>query len=131
MALSLREVVHKRYSIAGNLSFINDVLGKVKHDVSEEFYRNANGNVSLRLILAAKSFEIDIRPLFRPVDINAMKHVDDPIDLSTYNNVRARAYEIYGVLSHPTPALTMPCDGKWPQVWVNLFKTWLDDGLYP
>lgn len=131
MALSLRDVVHIRYGIAGSFSVINDVLSNVKHDVSKEFYRNADGNVSLRLILAAKSFATDIRPLFRPVDINAMKSETDPIDLSSYNNVRARAYEIYWVLSHPTPAFTMPCDGKWPQAWVDLFKAWLDDGLYP
>lgn len=52
MTLSLKEVVRKRYSITGRFSFINDVLSRAKHDVSESVYRTANG-VSLQRLLSA------------------------------------------------------------------------------
>jgi hypothetical protein len=52
MTLSLRDVVRKRYGITGQFSFINDVLSRAKHDVSESVYRTANG-VSLQRLLAA------------------------------------------------------------------------------
>jgi hypothetical protein len=51
MTLSLRDVVRKRYGITGNFSFINAVLSRAKHDVSESVYRTANG-VSLQRLLA-------------------------------------------------------------------------------
>src|SRR5579884_2737681 len=51
MTLSLRDVVRKRYGITGNFSFINDVLSRAKHDVSEAVYRTASG-VSLQHLLS-------------------------------------------------------------------------------
>lgn len=51
MTLSLRDVVRKRYGITGQFSFINDVLSRAKHDVSELVYRTANG-VSLQHLLS-------------------------------------------------------------------------------
>lgn len=52
MTLSLRDVVRKRYGITGRFSFINDVLSRARHDVSESVYRTANG-VSLQHLLSA------------------------------------------------------------------------------
>lgn len=52
MIVSLRDVVRKRYGITGNFSFINGVLSRAKHDVSEAVYRTANG-VSLQRLLSA------------------------------------------------------------------------------
>jgi len=50
MTLSLREVVRKRYGMTGNFSFINQVLSRAKHDVSESVYRTANGVSFQRLL---------------------------------------------------------------------------------
>jgi len=52
MTLSLRGVVRKRYGITGQFSFINDVLSRAKHDVSESVYRTANGVSLLHLVSA-------------------------------------------------------------------------------
>ena len=48
MTLSLRNVVHTRYGLAGSFSIRNDVLSRLPHDVN---CRTADGKVSLRLIL--------------------------------------------------------------------------------
>jgi hypothetical protein len=113
--------------VVGNIAGVGASLVNYATNV---FAGDKNGDV---FASAAKSFAADIFPLFRPdIDIPGMKTASDPIDLSSYDNVRARAYEIYWVLSHPTPALTMPCDGQlWPQWKLDLFKAWLDDGLHP
>jgi hypothetical protein len=78
------------------------------------------------------SFATNILPLFRPKDISAMRNVQPGgFDLSSYQDVKDRAPYIYCVLAHPTPALTMPCDGPWPNDWVAAFKQWIDNGLLP
>ena len=69
----------------------------------------------------APSFEADIRPLFRDSDIAAMASM---IDLSSYEDVRENANEIYARLSDGS----MPCDGAWPEQQVSTFKAWLDTG---
>ena len=69
----------------------------------------------------APSFQADIRPLFRDSDIAAMKSM---IDLSSYEDVRDNANEIYARLSEGS----MPCDGAWPEQRVSTFKAWLDAG---
>jgi hypothetical protein len=78
------------------------------------------------------SFATDIRPLFREMDIEAMKvSGDDPFDLSSYQEVKDRAVNLWRVLGHPSPSLTMPCDGAWPAAWVDTFRQWIDEGMLP
>jgi hypothetical protein len=67
------------------------------------------------------SFEQDIRPLFRPQDVNAM---DWAFDLSSYDDVKENAEDIYDRLANGT----MPCDRAWPAEQVQLFRAWIDAG---
>jgi hypothetical protein len=67
------------------------------------------------------SFAADIRPLFRPRDVDSMTFA---FDLSSYEAVRANAEAIYDRLADGS----MPCDGAWPAQQVELFRSWIDDG---
>jgi hypothetical protein len=74
----------------------------------------------------ALSFATDIRPLFRDEpDVESMK--DFGLDLSSYEDVKAKAESIYSTLEDGS----MPCDGAWPKERVALFKTWMDEGMQP
>lgn len=73
-------------------------------------------------------FADDIRPLFRQVDIDAMRGSNGPFDLSRYEDVHARAYQIFKVIDERLPTLMMPCDKPWPYLWTDLFKHWMNDG---
>ena len=68
------------------------------------------------------SFERDIRPLFRPSDVDEMSFV---FDLSSYEDVRENAEPIYERLADGS----MPCDGEWPPEDVERFRRWIDEGL--
>ena len=71
------------------------------------------------------SFAADIRPLFRMKDIDSMKRKG--LDLSSYDEVSARADEILGRLRGGS----MPCDGAWPADQVSLFAKWISDAKRP
>jgi hypothetical protein len=72
------------------------------------------------------SFAHDIRPLFRDSpDVDSMK--DYGIDLSSYEQVKEKAPEIYARLKDGS----MPCDEPWPNDEVTLFKSWMDEGMAP
>ncbi len=74
----------------------------------------------------ALSFAKDIRPLFRDTpDVDTMKRFG--LDLSSYDDVKAQAAEIYGALTDGS----MPCDGPWPADRIALFKRWMDEGMAP
>ena len=74
----------------------------------------------------ALSFAKDIRPLFRDTpDVDTMKRVG--LDLSSYNDVKAKADGFYAKLDEGT----MPCDEPWPKNQVSLFKRWMDEGMAP
>ena len=73
----------------------------------------------------AFSFATDIRPLFRDKDINAMKSFG--IDLSSYEDVKRRAQDIYARLSEKR----MPCDGPWSDNHVQKLKEWIQSGMAP
>lgn len=74
----------------------------------------------------AVSFAADIRPLFRDSpDIDSMKEYG--LDLSSYEDVRAKAGAIYPRLEDSS----MPCDGPWPEEQIELFKQWMDEGMAP
>lgn len=74
----------------------------------------------------AVGFAADIRPLFRDTpDVNSMKEYG--LDLSSYEEVKARAAEIYARLEDSS----MPCDESWPEERLALFKRWMEEGLAP
>jgi hypothetical protein len=68
------------------------------------------------------TFGLDVRPLFREVDIEAMK---DAFDLSSEEDVRRNAKSIYQRLEDGS----MPCDRMWPVSDVLLFRTWMERGM--
>ena len=67
------------------------------------------------------AFERDIRPLFRPRDVDAMSFA---FDLDSYDDVKANAEAIYGRLASGS----MPCDSRWPDEQVERFREWIDSG---
>jgi hypothetical protein len=73
----------------------------------------------------AVTFATDIRKLFRESDVTTMKRYS--IDLSKYDNVKARAGDIYARLVEGD----MPCDGAWDADQLRLFKAWMDGGMLP
>ncbi len=74
----------------------------------------------------ALSFAKDIRPLFRDSpDVDSMKNFG--LDLSSFDDVKARAEAIYATLLDGS----MPCDEPWPKDQVDTFKRWMDEGMAP
>jgi hypothetical protein len=47
------------------------------------------------------------------------------LDLSSYDQVRQQAAQIYATLEDGS----MPCDEPWPKAKVALFKRWMDEGM--
>ena len=56
-------------------------------------------------------------------DIEAMKRYG--LDLSSYEQVKEKAPEIYATLEDGS----MRCDEHWPKDNVALFKRWMDEGM--
>ncbi|MGD0232461.1 MAG: hypothetical protein ABSC19_19260 [Syntrophorhabdales bacterium] len=75
--------------------------------------------------MSVPSFGADIRPLFRDKDIAAMKPIG--IDLSSYENVKMHAQDIYRRLS----TKEMPCDGAWNDSRLQKLKEWMERGMEP
>ncbi len=71
------------------------------------------------------SFATDIRPLFRASDLSAMK--PNGIDLSSYDDVKKHAQEIYARLA----AKEMPCDKPWSDIHMQKLKGWMQSGMEP
>jgi hypothetical protein len=67
------------------------------------------------------SFHNDIKPLFRESDRSAMR---SRFDLWSLVDVRNNAEAILASVSNGV----MPCDGKWPDEKVDLFKRWVESG---
>jgi hypothetical protein len=73
---------------------------------------------------AAPSFETDIKPLFRPRDVNVMKAIAG-WRLDVYEDVKANIEAIGNAIR----AGTMPCDGPWPASDIALFDRWTEGGM--
>jgi hypothetical protein len=72
------------------------------------------------------SFATDIRPLFRDTpDVDEMQVFG--LDLSSYDEVKARASEIYARLEDGG----MPCDEAWPDERLAIFRRWMEEGKAP
>jgi hypothetical protein len=73
--------------------------------------------------MAKLSFVADIRPLFRSYGVESMK--PNGIDLSSYDDVKKHAQDIYARLS----GKDMPCDGSWNDGDLKKVKEWIDSGM--
>jgi hypothetical protein len=69
------------------------------------------------------TYVADIKPLFRPRDVGAMKNFGG-FDLSKYQDVVTHAADI---LARVTDG-SMPCDVAWAPEKVALFAQWISDG---
>lgn len=93
--------------------------------IFEKYYdqhnKNNKNNENNKII---PSFKKDIRPLFRPVDINSMEWL---FDLSKYKDVKDNHIAIYNSVKNKS----MPCDatGSWSNNKIGLFKRWIDTGM--
>ena len=67
------------------------------------------------------SFAAHIKPLFRQRDRQSMSFA---FDLWSHDHVRARAADILARLQDGS----MPCDGAWPAVKVEVFQRWINTG---
>ena len=67
------------------------------------------------------SFAAHIKPMFRAKDRQSMQFA---FDLWSYDDVRAHTAGILGRLDDGT----MPCDGAWPAVQVEVFRRWAESG---
>ncbi|MGZ3663871.1 MAG: hypothetical protein ACXVDA_05190 [Ktedonobacterales bacterium] len=68
------------------------------------------------------SFARDIKPLFRTHDRQSMRWA---FDLGNYHDVSQHAQAILERLADGT----MPCDGKWPDEQIDLFRRWVEAGM--
>ena len=68
-------------------------------------------------------FSTDIQPLFRTFDVNSMRPCG--IDLSSYEEVKKRARDIY----HRVSTKEMPCDEGWSDANIQKFKEWMEGGM--
>jgi hypothetical protein len=67
------------------------------------------------------TFAVDIRPMFREKDRDAMRRA---FDLWQYDDVVTHAAAIASKLHDGT----MPCDGPWSEEQLKLFDRWVDEG---
>jgi hypothetical protein len=76
------------------------------------------------------SFQRDIRPLFRDVDVEHMN--DNGLDLSDYDQVKNNSDEILKRVSSKDDNVRMPLppDDPWTPQQVALFQQWINDN-YP
>jgi hypothetical protein len=74
------------------------------------------------------SYERDIRPLFRQIDIDHMNNFG--VDLSTYDGVKENAEEILSRLKDTTRPMPPVSDGgPWPLNQIDLFERWMQEGF--
>jgi hypothetical protein len=66
-------------------------------------------------------FDRHIKQLFRARDRSSMRFA---FDLWSYDDVAQHADAIYQRLDNGT----MPCDGRWPDEQIRVFRRWIDEG---
>jgi hypothetical protein len=78
---------------------------------------------------AAVSFDRDIKPLFRPMDIECMRSRN--VFLLDYDYMKDNAQFILEMVG-PDGSPRMPYGGPyWSQEALDLFQQWIDQGLQP
>lgn len=71
---------------------------------------------------SSPKFALDIQPLFRASDREAMRFA---FDLWDYHDVCMYAEDILDRLTDGT----MPCDGEWSEEQIALFNCWVEAGM--
>jgi hypothetical protein len=76
-------------------------------------------------------FELHIRPMFRLLDDVHMLRLPlaKRVDLSSYDDVKAKHVAIRDFLKSPSPMPTKKTGGPWPQEWIDLFDRWIATGF--
>ena len=67
------------------------------------------------------TFDAHIKPLFRERDRASMRFA---FDLWSYDDLREHAEAIHERVANGS----MPCDGRWPDVYVATLRRWIDEG---
>jgi hypothetical protein len=76
------------------------------------------------------SFAKDIRPLFRPFDVEQMNDYGVRLDDYAYMSVPANALAVQDTLIGNPPS--MPPDGPyWTQEQLDIYAKWIADGYQP
>ncbi len=110
--------------VLGILIFLNRVPARNKKETAFST-PDQTGALKKEVPMHTLSFAADIRPLFRPYDIESMKPFG--IDLSSYEDGKKHAQKIYARLSRKD----MPCDGPWSDDSLKKFKDWMEGGMEP
>ena len=80
----------------------------------------------------AVSFAQDIKPLFRPIDVEHMKAYGMPLDDYAYMSDAGGNHQNAQAVLNTLVDQTMPPGGPfWSQEQIDLFKQWMSDGYQP
>jgi hypothetical protein len=77
------------------------------------------------------SFERDIRPLFRPVDIQHMSALEVFLDDYTYMSDAQNAKTVLEYLNGKQQPQMPPGGPFWSEEQLNLFSRWMEQGRQP
>lgn len=80
---------------------------------------------------ASVSFERDIRPLFRPVDIQHMSAMDVALDDYTFMSEPENAQKVLEFLNGTQQPQMPPGGPYWSEEQLNLFARWIEQGRQP
>lgn len=79
---------------------------------------------------ATPGFEQDIRPLFRPIDVEHMAKGGVNLDQYAYMSVPENAEKVYRSIADKR--MPPPDEGHtWSEEQVRLLRAWIDAGLQP
>jgi len=93
----------------------------IRHLVLEVFVKN----------VSTISFANDIRPLFRPVDIEHMKGMEVLLDDYNYMSDPTNAQGVYDSLTGKTEPRMPPNGPYWGKDKLELFENWMKGGFQP
>ncbi len=77
------------------------------------------------------SFERDIRPLFRPVDIEHMSGMDVPLDDYSFMSDPQNAQNVLEFLNGKKQPQMPPGGPFWSEDQLSLFARWMEQGCQP
>ncbi|HLI97804.1 MAG TPA: hypothetical protein VKT72_17175 [Candidatus Baltobacteraceae bacterium] len=77
------------------------------------------------------SFERDIRPLFRPIDIEHMSGMDVPLDDYSFMSDKENAQNVLEYLNGKKQPQMPPGGPFWSEDQLSLFARWMEQGCRP
>jgi hypothetical protein len=80
---------------------------------------------------APVSFERDIRPLFRPVDLKHMSAMDVNLDNYTFMSDPENAQSVFEYLNGTQQPQMPPGGPFWSEEQLALFARWMEQGRQP